>query len=118
MPVRSLRSSVLKWPDRDTVDEAVRQWAGLQAARRPELLRVGYFGSYARGDWGVGSDVDLVAIVARSDEPFEARAARWDVTPLPVPADLIVYTSDEWEALQQRGGRFAERLARETVWVR
>lgn len=118
MPVRSLRSSVLKWPDRDAVDAAVRRWAELQAAQRPELLRLGYFGSYARGDWGVGSDVDLIAIVARSDDPFEARAARWDVTPLPVPADLSVYTSDEWDALQQRGGRFAERLLSETVWVR
>lgn len=118
MPVRSLRSSVLEWPDRDTVDAAVRRWAALQAARRPEVLWLGYFGSHARGGCGVGGDVDLVAIVARSDDPFEARAARWDVTPLPVPADLIVYTSDEWEALQQRGGRFANRLARETVWVR
>jgi predicted nucleotidyltransferase len=39
----------------------------------PEVVRVGYFGSYARGDWGVGSDLDLIIIVDRSDEPF-ARA--------------------------------------------
>ncbi len=84
---------------------------------RSGVLRVGYFGSYARGDWGVGSDVDLVAIVAQADEPFEARGAAWDTTPLPVPADLIVYTANEWNALQKRGGRLAEQLARETVWV-
>lgn len=117
MPVRSLRSPVLRWPDRDTVDAAVRQWAARQAEQRSGVLRVGYFGSYARGDWGVGSDVDLVVIVAQADEPFEARGATWDTTPLPVPADLIVYTANEWHVLQQRGGRFAEQLARETVWV-
>ena len=63
MPVRSLNSSVFKWPDHATVDKAVRSWAQAEAKRHPELQRLGYFGSYARGDWGVGSDLDLVAVV-------------------------------------------------------
>lgn len=53
-------SSVLKWPDRDHVEHCVRQWAAELAAVRPDLLRVGYFGCCARGDSGVGSDLDLV----------------------------------------------------------
>ncbi len=117
MPVRSSNSSVFRWPDRETVDAAVRAWAREEAARRPELLRLGYFGSYARGDWGPGSDLDLVAVVRESDLPFERRAAAWDVLSLPVHADLLVYTVREWEALQARGGRFARVLADETVWV-
>ena len=71
MPVKSLNSSVLKWPDRNTVDQAVRSWSREQAMQRPELERCGYFGSYARGDWGVGSDLDLIAIVDAASEPFE-----------------------------------------------
>lgn len=59
MPVRSLDSSVLRWPDATTVHQAVCRWAREAARTRPEVLRVGYFGSYARGDWGVGSDLDL-----------------------------------------------------------
>lgn len=55
MPVRSLRSSVLKWPDRAQVDAAVREWAAQVALSRPEVVRIGYFGSYARGDWGWGA---------------------------------------------------------------
>lgn len=51
----------------------------------PEVVRVGDLGSYARGDWGVGSDLDLIIIVDQSDDPFERRAARWDATELPVP---------------------------------
>ncbi len=60
MPVRSLNSSVLKWPSRKTVDRAVRSWTAEQVQQRPEIVRLGYFGSYARGDWGVGSDLDLI----------------------------------------------------------
>lgn len=36
---------------------------------------------------------------------------------LPVPADLLLYTACEWEALHARGGRFARVLAAETVWL-
>ncbi|MBI4875367.1 MAG: nucleotidyltransferase domain-containing protein [Acidobacteria bacterium] len=116
MPVRSLNSSVLAWPDGQTVDRAVRCWAGEQIRLHPELLRLGYFGSYARGDWGVGSDLDLVAVVESSDEPFERRAARWDVTALPVPAEILVYTSEEWDALPANT-RFARTLQQVTVWI-
>lgn len=117
MPVRSLTSSVLKWPDARTVDEAVRALAPRLAGAHPELVRFGYFGSYARGDWGVGSDVDLLAIVARSNRPFAERSLDFDLDRLPVPADLLVYTLSEWEALLQGGSAFIRRLAAETVWV-
>jgi predicted nucleotidyltransferase len=81
-----------------------------------EITRVGYFGSYARGDWGVGSDLDLVIIVERAEEPFERRAARWDTTELPVPVELLVYTQAEWEGLAQRS-RFYQTVMREAIWV-
>ncbi len=99
MLVRSLSSSVLRWPDAREVDQAVRQWARRVAALHPDVLRVGYFGSYARGDWGPGSDVDLIVVVRSCDEPFERRAARLDATGLPVPADVLVYTEAEWRDL-------------------
>jgi predicted nucleotidyltransferase len=117
MPVRSLNSSVLKWPDREQVDLAMRIWADREAEQRPELLRLGYFGSYARGNWGVGSDLDIIALVARASDPFERRSLQWDLNTLPVPAELLVYTADEWSQLQQKNGRFAKVLRREVVWV-
>lgn len=117
MPVRSLHSSVLKWPDRETVDRGVRAWAVPEAARHPGLLRLGYFGSYARGDWGVGSDLDLVAIVRGSNEPFMVRASSYDLNRLPVPAELLVYTDREWRLLAETSPRFARTLLQETVWV-
>ena len=75
---------------------------------------IGIFGSYARGDWGEGSDLDLVVVVKRSTLAFERRAVEWDTTKLPVPADLLVYTTAEWQSL---GGRFRDTLEKETVWV-
>jgi len=107
---------VLKWPDERIVDSAVRDWAQSIARQRGDVIRIGYFGSYARGDWGVGSDLDLVIIVERSNLPFERRAIEWDVTRLPVPADTLVYTREEWQSLDRRG-RFWLTLAREAVWV-
>ncbi len=73
MPVKSLNSSVPKWPDRLTVDRAARSWAAGEARGHPELLRLGYFGSYASGNAGVGSDLDLIGIVDRAAEKFERR---------------------------------------------
>jgi len=117
MPVRSLNSSVFKWPDRSTIDRAVRNWAREAVIRHPELIKLGYFGSYAREDWGVGSDLDLIAVVARCPEAFERRPLDWDLSDLPVPAELLVYTSEEWELLVQQGRRFARTVEREAVWV-
>lgn len=116
MPVRSLRSSVLRWPDRDDVDRAVRAWAADVAARDALVRRVGYFGSYARGDWGVGSDVDVVVVAAESSAPFERRSLAYDPTGLPVPADVMVYTAAEWERMSIEGG-LPRTVAGEVVWV-
>ena len=115
MPVRSSISSVLVWPSPNEVIAAARQWAAGIGEQSELVTKVGCFGSYARGDAGVGSDLDLVAIVLTSDAPFERRSASWDTTGLPVPVDLLVYTRDEWTALQDTP--FGRTLAKESVWL-
>lgn len=117
MPVRSLRSSVLKWPDRLAVEQALAAWAAREQPRHPGLVRLGWFGSYARGDAGVGSDLDLVAVVESSAEPFERRALAWDLSQLPVPAEILVYTRDEWQRLEREDRRFARTLRRDARWL-
>ena len=114
MPVRSLRSSVLKWPDARVVAAATHDWAVRLAAEHADVVAVGWFGSYPRGTWGVGSDVDLVIVLRAAAEPFERRAARFDTTGLPVPADLLVYTQAEWRSLAAAGGR---SLAAGVEWL-
>lgn len=114
MPVRLLNSSVLKWPNAQVVDRAVRAWANRIAQARSDVQRIGYFGSYARGDWGVGSDLDVIVIVDHTTTPLERRAAEWDTTELPVPTDVLVYTLDEWHKLQNK---FRHTVEREIIWV-
>jgi predicted nucleotidyltransferase len=117
MPVRSLSSHVLKWPDAPAVDRAIRAWAEEVCAGRADVVRIGYFGSYARGNWGVGSDLDVLVIVKGPADAFERRGLGLNADTLPVPADLLVYTEEELSRLSGEGGRFAAVLADEVVWV-
>ncbi len=114
MPVRSLTTSVLRWPSREAVRAAVVGWARNAADRDRSIRRIGYFGSCARGDWGVGSDLDLILIL---DETATARDARFDTTDLPVAADVTVFTEAQWHARLLRRDRFARVLQTETVWL-
>jgi len=116
MPVKSSSSPVLKWPDADSVKRALKDWADAIRRARSDVLRIGYFGSYAGGRPGPGSDLDVVVVVDSSGRPFEQRSAEWDLTGLPVPADLLVYTRDEWEGLDP-ASRFARMIKTATVWV-
>jgi uncharacterized protein len=116
MPVRSLTSSVLKWPDSHSVQAALEKWAADVIRSRPDVVRAGYFGSYARGDWGVGSDLDLIVVVRESAQAFATRVLEFDTGALPVPVDMLVYTEDEWQrfSAQSQSGR---RLSQEVKWV-
>jgi predicted nucleotidyltransferase len=112
MPVRSLNTSVLRWPDQRQVQAALAEWSRRVRREDARVVRVGYAGSYARGDWGVGSDVDIVVLLREAREPFIERARRFDATALSVPADVLVYTQEEWASLVARGSEF-----RPTVWI-
>jgi hypothetical protein len=65
----------------------------------------------------VGSDLDLIAIVADSESPFERRSLDWDLSGLPVPAEILVYTEQEWRDLMSGGGRFARMIDTEAIWI-
>lgn len=117
MPVRSSGLSVLRWPDRDQVEQAARAWARGITESRPDVLKLGFFGSYARGDWGVGSDLDLVAVVGDSEQPFERRGLGFDLLGLPVPTEILVYTEAELEQFAQEEARFSRVLAQEVIWL-
>ena len=60
MPVRSLNSSILKWPNREKVEEELKKWIEEITQKRKDIIRIGYFGSYARGDMTEDSDLDFL----------------------------------------------------------
>jgi predicted nucleotidyltransferase len=108
---------VLAWPGRNRVSSALAAWALELSKGCEELLAVGFFGSYARGDWGVGSDLDLIVILEACQSPFGRRSVPMEIATLPVPADLLIYTRSEIEEMMKTGGRFANTLRAEAVWV-
>ena len=107
----------MRWPDRDAVVQAVTRWACRTARAHPEVVRVGIVGSYARGNWGVGSDVDILVELCACDSPFEQRALGLPVARLPVPPELLVYTTDELQHMRDDGNRFVLDADEIAVWV-
>lgn len=112
MPVRSLSTPILKWPSRDEVLAAAAAWARELQARDPRVWRVGVFGSYARGDAGVGSDLDLVVLLRDG-----AGAPLFDVTGLPVPADTLVFEETPWRRASGEPTGIARTIALEVRWL-
>ena len=117
MPVRSLNSQVLKWPRRDEVKNALRKWLKKNLVTHPEVIKLGYFGSLAKGNWGVGSDLDLIGIIHDSPMPFETRSLEWDFDTLPIATDILLYTTKEWQEMRKKGGRFVDMIEKEAVWL-
>ncbi len=117
MPTRLLTSALMRWPNAVEVDHAFQVWAREVMSRHPEVVRVGYVGSYARGNWGVGSDLDIVIILRQTTVPFFSRLL--DVTDdgLPVPADILVYTERELKMMRERGSRFSGELDQNAIWA-
>lgn len=117
MPVTSSASSIKRWPSAEAVLSAAHAWAGEAAEQRQDLIALGYFGSYARGDAGFGSDLDLIAVVRTDNRPSMERSRDWRTETLPVPADLLVFTVQEWRRLEADGGRFGQMLRAEAQWL-
>ena len=59
----------------------------------------------------------MILVVDACAEPFERRGLDWDLTSLPVPADVLVYTRTELESMLSEGTRFATVVANETEWL-
>jgi hypothetical protein len=108
---------VLRWPSAEQVLEQAERWAERQHHLNPELLAVGVFGSYGRGDAGVGSDLDLVLILRECSEPIWQRLRHWQTGSLPLACDLLVYSLREWQTLPQWNPRLAAVLRQDTRWL-
>lgn len=81
-----------------------------QNGRKYNLLSLGYFGSYARGEAGAESDVD---IVFETDEPnlFKASAMRLDLE------ELLGRHVDVVRLRDLMNPRMRDRILREATYV-
>jgi len=117
MPASSPTGSVLRWPSSVEVLAAAARWAERQRGNHDDLLAVGVFGSYGRGDAGVGSDLDLILILQDCNDSTWERLRRWDTGSLPLACDLLVYSLTEWCSLPGWNPRLAEVLEQDTHWL-
>ena len=83
-------------------------------AYQPEKIIL--FGSMARGDADEYSDIDLI-VVKKSDKRFVERLV--EVTAyLPrdvVRADVLVYTPEEFQSMQEKGNPFIEQALKDGI---
>ena len=76
-------------------------------------IKVILFGSAARGEADEFSDLDFVVIKA-TEQPFLDRLKEAALMcKAPGAIDVLVYTPQEWQRMQEDGSPFAERVLRE-----
>lgn len=112
---------MLRWPEPSQVIQATRTWAERQASAHQELLAVGVFGSYGRGDAAVGSDLDLLLIDRQGMGTQSQRLLLWPFEELPLACDALILTPKEFQALREPAsgapGRMAQALLKDLRWV-
>lgn len=118
MPSRSSNSVRHDAVPRDAVLQAARSWAADLRRRRPELVRVGLFGSYVTDTYGPGSDLDVLIEVTHSSFTRRAdRAADYLPEAFPVGVDLFVCTSAELAQPRAEGSGWLAAIDRNVVWL-
>lgn len=91
---------------RDDVVRELRRSARRLIRSHPEVRRVLLFGSYARGDFGMRSDADVLLVLSSS--PHERYFDRIPdflgfFLDMSVPVDIFPYTEAEVERMRAKG---------------
>ncbi len=90
----------------------------------PEKVIV--FGSYAQGEAGPDSDIDLIVVLDCDTMPTTYRdrvrnrlLVRWALDALnrDYAFDVLVYTIPEWKRFQEAGSAFAKEVASQGIEI-
>lgn len=98
------------------IDFIIRQMAD-RLKSRIQAEQVWLFGSRARGEAGIDSDTDLLAVIPHSKDSRYRRAvvARRELHDFNIPMDIIVLTHDEWIKELKAPSSLASTVAREGI---
>ena len=103
---------------RDRVLEAARAWVARLREEHPEIVRVGYFGSYATDTYAPGSDFDVLIEVGEARERRRAdRAAPYLPDRFPVGIEIFVYTTAEIARAEAEGAAFITTVMKQIIWL-
>jgi predicted nucleotidyltransferase len=98
-----LSSVVVKSVDASAVRRAADEWAGRLLATRSDVEEIVVFGSFAKGTYAPGSDLDVVILLSHSDKPFRERIPELLPETFLVGMDLFPYTQQEAASLDLAG---------------
>ena len=119
MPKKSRDSVRHDAAPRNEVLDLLRRWARDLAQDHSEVVRIGCFGSYARGDHTPASDLDVLIEVSSSHH------GRWFDRPVdfsmpvnsPVGIELFIYTSAELDRMRANNSAWLKQIFSEMIWV-
>lgn len=118
MPSRSSHSVRHDAVPKGVVVAAARQWAEDLRRERPEVVRVGYFGSYAQDRYVPGSDLDVLIELSHSDKGrWVDRVVDYRPSGLPVPVDIFPYTTPELAEMHRNRFEFLQTILNQIVWL-
>lgn len=100
--------------ERDQLIARARRWVhGLDA--RIGVRAAVVFGSVARGDFNLWSDVDLLVVADGAfGAPHRRTASLGDRPPLVQP---VLWTPEEWDTAEARGNPIAVEAVEHGVWL-
>jgi predicted nucleotidyltransferase len=117
MQEKSSNSVKVVFADKANVLRLLKDYVKRIKRTRPEVERVGFFGSYANDTYGPASDVDLLVILRRSDKRFLDRIPDYVPGNLCVSCDVFPYTNEEIEKMKEDGNAWIRHIVKEVVWL-
>jgi len=103
--------------DKQKVLSELSDYAAKLKRTCPEVVKVGYFGSYATDTYGPASDVDLLIILKRSGKRFLDRIPDYVPDNLSVGCDCFPYTAEEIKKMKQDNSPWIRHVLGEVVWL-
>ena len=113
MPKSSSHSVVVKSVDAAGVRRAVDDYAARLFASRADVEEVVVFGSFEKGNYAPGSDVDLLIVLSDSDKPIRDRIPDLLPRAFPIGVDIFPFTRSE---LAERAASSLMAAVRESRW--
>ena len=110
-----LSSARPRFVNKDEVLELARTTASRIGSKHPNVVKILLFGSFARNDFGVHSDLDLLIILGSSQKTVTDRIADFLEDALEYPTDVFPYTEQEIHARLRAGDPFLIRASREGI---
>jgi len=117
MPGKSSNSVRIVFADKNKVLRQLKAYVRKIKRARPEVEKVGLFGSYATDTFGPASDVDLLMILRESRKRFLDRIPDYMPDSLTVGCDVFPYTRAEIKKMKQEGSLWIRHVLKEAIWL-